>query len=413
MSAVPPTERRERSEPWLAIVGLTAAGERDLSLAARAAIEQAELVVGGRRQLSLVRSLVHGDSLEWPSPLAAGVAKVLARRGRPTCVLASGDPFFYGIGSTLAPSLVAGEFVSYPAPSSVSLAASRLGWSLQDTDVVSLHGRELESVLGYLAHGRRVLALSWDRDTPGRLAALLSSRGFGASTLHVLELLGASEERVRESRADAFALTDIADLNLVGIEVVAGDAALSLPLRGSLPDAAFEHDGQLTKRHVRALTLSALGPRRGELLWDVGAGAGSIAIEWMLAHPSCRAIAIECEAERCARIGRNALALGVPGLRVVEAEAPAGLDELPAPDAVFIGGGATRPVFERCWQALRPGGRLVINAVALETEALLLALYAEHGGELTRIAIERAAPLGTMTTFRPALAVVQWQVERR
>jgi precorrin-6Y C5,15-methyltransferase (decarboxylating) len=412
MSIQPASENSVQREPWLVLVGLSAAGERDLSPAARAAIERAELVVGSRRQLSLVRSLVHGDSLVWPSPLSEGVAKVLARRGHSTCVLASGDPFFFGIGATLAPQLAPGEFVCHPAPSSLSLGAARLGWPLQDTEVVSLHGRELACVIRYLAPNRRVLALSWDGDTPAALAALLNERGFGRSIVHVLEMLGSAEERVRSVRAQAFDLDDVADLNLVGIELVAEASALVLPSRGSLPDSAFEHDGQLTKQDIRALTLSALAPRPGALLWDVGAGAGSVGIEWMLAHASCRAIAIEREPERCARIRRNALSLGVPALTVVEASAPEGLAGLPAPDAVFIGGGCDEALFNRCWQALPSGGRLVINAVALETQALLLALYARHGGELTRVSIERAAPLGTLSTFRPALSVVQWQVDR-
>lgn len=371
-----------------------------LSPAARRAIETATLVVGAPRQLALVSALVRGETMQWPTPLSEGIPYVLARRGQPTCVLASGDPFWYGIGATLAPA--PGEFVCYPAPSSVSLAASRLGWPLQDVELVSLHGRALHEVVRYLQPGRRVLALSWDARTPRELAALLVERGFGASTLHVLEQLGASDERVRSCEAASFALEAVADLNLIGLEISPGAA---LPLRG-LPDSWFEHDGQITKQDVRALTLAALAPHPGELLWDVGAGSGSIAIEWMLAHPSCRAIAIERHAERAQRIARNARKLGTPRLEVRLA-----LADMPTPDAVFLGGGVAES-FEHAWAALRPGGRMVINAVALQTERLLHALYAERGGTLRRISIEQAEPLGTMTGFRPQRAITQWYIQK-
>ncbi|MDB4975220.1 MAG: precorrin-6y methyltransferase [Myxococcaceae bacterium] len=406
------TDKAARA-PWLSIVGLGVDGVAGLPLASQRAIQQAELVVGAPRQLALVESLICGQTLRWPSPLSEGILQVLARRGQPTCVLGSGDPFFYGIGATLAPSLSRGEFVCYPLPSSLSLAAARLGWPLQDTEIVSLHGRDLHAVIRYLQPGRRVLSLSWDRQTPGQLAALLCARGFGQSTLHVLEALGGPSEAVRTRRADSFDLTDIDDLNLVGLELCASPGALVIPCRGSLPDEAFEHDGQLTKQDVRAITLSALSPRPGALLWDVGAGAGSIGIEWTLAHPACRAIAIERERPRCERIERNARALGAPTLQVIEAAAPGGLEALPTPDAVFIGGGAGDPaLFAACWARLRAGGRLVVNSVSLETEALLVSLHALHGGELRRLSIDSAVPLGSMRGWRPAMPVVQWRVSK-
>jgi len=394
-------------------VGVGADGLRSLAPAACAAIERAELVAGSRRQLQLVASCVRGSTLVWPSPLSEGLAQVLARRGRSTCVLASGDPFFYGVGATLARELERGEYLCHPAPSSLSLAAARLGWPLQELEVLSLHGRELEQVIRHLQPGRRVLALSWDRDTPAALARLLAARGFGESRMHVLEALGADHERVREVRAASFDLTAIDDLNLVALELVSDRGASILPSRASLPDSAFEHDGQLTKQDIRAITLSALAPRAGARLWDVGAGAGSVAIEWLLSHPACTAIAIERDALRCDRIRRNARALGAPSLQVVQAHAPDGLDQLALPDAIFIGGGAgDRALFESCWRALRPGGRLVMNTVSLESEALVLHLYAEHGGELRRLSIESASKLGTMTSFRPALPIVQWRVDK-
>jgi precorrin-6Y C5,15-methyltransferase (decarboxylating) len=357
--------------------------------------------------------LIRGPVLRWPTPFTAGVDAVLQRRGRPTCVLASGDPFFYGVGVTLASALHRSELVCHPAPSSLSLAAARLAWPLQDTDVVSLHGRDLHELVRYISPGRRVLALSWNRETPAAVAQLLSQRGYGASRVFVLEALGGPEERVRQASAERFDLLDVTDLNLVGLELAAAPGAFGFPCRGSLPDEMFESDGQLTKRDVRAITLSALAPNAGARLWDVGAGSGSIAIEWMLAHPACSAVAIERDAERCARIARNARALGTPRLEVLQGAAPDCLSTLQAPDAVFIGGGASDPgVLERCLDALAPGGRLVANAVALETQARLLRAHAEHGGALCRIAIEHAAPLGQMTCLRPAIGILQWRLTR-
>lgn len=409
---VQPTEPTA-SAPWLSIVGIGTSGGDALSSAARAAIVGAEQVFGSRRQLALVAELVRGSSVPWPSPLAEGIARLLAARGRSTCVLASGDPFFYGIGATLAPKLTRGEFVCHPAPSSVSLAAARLGWPLQDAAVVSLHGRDLHGIIPYLTPGRRVIALSWDARTPHALADLLVARGFGGSRMHVLESLDGPDERIRSAPADDFAFDDVTDLNLVALELTAAPGVFAIPCRGSLPDEAFEHDGQLTKQEVRAVTLSALGPLPGELLWDVGAGAGSVAIEWMLGHPACRAIAIERDPTRAERIAQNARALGVPALQVVEAHAPDRLAGLPRPHAVFIGGGGgDRAVFARCYEALEPGGRLVINAVSLETEAVVLALYREYGGELRRLSFERAGKLGAMTGFRPAMPVIQWKVSK-
>jgi precorrin-6Y C5,15-methyltransferase (decarboxylating) len=393
-------------------VGLDA--PEGLSAAARAAIESAELVAGSERQIALVASLVRGERFVWPSPLSDGVAKVLARRGRSTCVLASGDPFLFGIGALFAPVLDRDEFVCHPQPSSLSLAAARLGWPLQDTEITSLHGRDLRDVIRHLAPGRRLLALSWNGKTPFELARLLTERGFGQSRLHVLESLGGSTERLRTALAADYSLEDVVDLNLIGLEPVADATARVLPCRASLPDSAFEHDGQLTKQDMRAVTLSALAPRPGSLLWDVGAGAGSIAIEWMLSHPACRAIAVERDPERCARIRRNAAALGVPALPVVEAEAPSGLTSLPAPDAVFVGGGGhDQGLLGRCYEALSPGGRLVVNAVAIETQAVLMEWYGRLGGELCRFSFENAAPLGALHGLRPAFAVMQWRITKR
>jgi precorrin-6Y C5,15-methyltransferase (decarboxylating) len=411
---MPPPEERAMGvngdAPWLSIVGIGAEGSESLIRAARDAIASAELVIGSERQLGYVQSLVRGETMAWPSPLTPAIEKILARRGRPTCLLASGDPFFFGIGSTLAPRLAKGEFICHPAPSSISLAASRLGWPLQHVDVVSLHGRRLDDFRRYLQPGRRVVALSWDRRTPAELALLLVLGGFGGSTMHVLEALGAERERVRSCAAAEFRFDDVVDLNLVAVELRAERGAFVVPSCSGLPDRAFENDGQLTKQEVRAVTLSALAPRAGERLWDVGAGSGSIAIEWMLAHGSCRSIAIERDAARCDRIRKNAASLGVPALEVVEGVAPNALEALSPPDAIFIGGGGSDPgTIDVCWSALPSGGRLVVNAVALETEEIVLRCYRQWGGELRRIAIETAAPLGSMTGWRPAMPIVQWR----
>lgn len=391
-------------------MGVGAAGVASLTEPARAALSAASFVIGSARQLALVEPLLRGERLVWPSPFSAGIELLLARRGQATCVLASGDPFYYGVGSTLAPRLSPSEYVCFSAPSSLSLAAAKLGWALQDVEVVSLHGRELTGVVRALAPHKRLFVLSWDRSTPRALAELLSERGFGAAQLHVLEELGGERERVRSTRAAEMALEDIADLNLIGLELTAAHGATYVPARGSLPDSAFEHDGQLTKQDVRAVTLSALAPRAHALLWDVGAGAGSISIEWSLGHPSARAIAIERDPTRAARIARNARALGVPKLQVVEASAPEGLRDLPAPDAIFVGGGVGDvAIFESCFAALPAGGRLVMNAVSLESEAQLIRWHAQHGGELRRIAIDKATPLGSVTGWRRAMPVTQWR----
>lgn len=395
--------------PWLSIVGIGEDGLAGLGPAAAAAIEGAEVVFGGGRHLALAAGLIKGEARPWPSPFDQAVPQVLALRGRKVCVLASGDPFCYGVGSVLARHLLAAELRSFAAPSAFSLAAARLGWSLPEVAQVSLHGRPLEPIRLHLQPGARVLALTSDAAGPGELARFLTELGFGPTRLTVLEALGGPRERLRTTSAEGFDLEGIDPLNTVALEVVALPGARVLPRAAGLPDDYFEHDGQLTKREIRAVALSSLMPQAGQLLWDVGAGAGSIAIEWLLAHGSLDAIAIEARADRAARIGRNAAALGVPRLRIVQGEAPAALADLPRPDAVFIGGGATDPgVFEAAIEALTPGGRLVANGVTLETESLLIARHAALGGELIRLAVARAAPLAGMTGWRPAMPVTQW-----
>ncbi|MGF9694998.1 precorrin-6y C5,15-methyltransferase (decarboxylating) subunit CbiE [Rhizobium sp. 0TCS1.26] len=395
--------------PWLSITGIGEDGLAGLGDNAKRAISGAEIVFGGRRHLDLAAGAITGDARAWPQPFDPAMQDVLALRGRKVCVLASGDPFFFGVGVTLARHLQPGEFVAFPAPSAFSLAASRLGWALQEIETVSLHGRSLDLIRPLLHPGRKLLALTSDAESPAALAALLTGSGFGLSRLTILEALGGLKERMRTMTALDFAFDDIDPLNIVALEVEADRKARVLPLGFGLPDDLFEHDGQITKREIRAMTLAALSPRRGELLWDIGAGSGSIGIEWMLAHPSMRAIAIEQHAERAERARRNAGNFGVPGLRLVEGRAPDALAGLPTPDAIFIGGGGSGDgVLEAAMTALKVGGRLVANAVTLEMERVLLAAQAEFGGTLTRISVDRAEPVGRMTGWRSAMPVTQW-----
>ena len=384
-----------------------------MSATARALVSGADIVFGGERHLKLAAPLIKGRASAWPSPFARGVEEVLAARGSQVCVLASGDPFNYGVGSVLAGRVPPEETLVVPAPSAFSLAAARLCWALPETALVSLHGRELSRIRPHLHPGARILALTSDSEGPAALARLLAETGFGPSRMTVLEALGGGNERVSSATADSFVFSGIAALNTVAIEVEAGPNACVIPFSTGLDDALFEHDGQITKREIRAVTLSSLAPTRGQLLWDIGAGSGSVAIEWMLAHPSMRAIAIETRPDRTARISRNAAALGVPGLQLVEGHAPEVLAGLATPDAIFIGGGASEPgLVDAAIRALRPGGRLVANAVTLETEAELIARHAALGGMLTHIAISRADAVGGKTGWRAAMPVTQFVWEK-
>jgi precorrin-6Y C5,15-methyltransferase (decarboxylating) len=393
---------------WLTILGIGEDGVEGLGAGARALIAAAELVVGGERHLALAGGLIRGEPMAWPRPFAAGLDAVLAARGRAVVVLASGDPFDHGVGASLAAHVPAEEMLCLPAPSAVSLACARLGWARAETAVVSLCGRPLALLAPWLQPGRKLYALSADATTPAAVAAYLTERGFGGSRLHLLEALGGAAERVSSHVAEDF---DAAShpLNLIALEIVASPGARVIPLAPGLDDELFEPDGQITKREIRALTLSALAPRAGGRLWDIGCGSGSVSIEWMLRHPANTAVGLEQRPERAARALRNAVALGTPGLQVVQARAPDGLVDLPPPDAVFIGGGARDPaVIAAAWQALKPGGRLVVNAVTIETEAALVAAREAYGGTLTRLSVERLDQVGRLHAFRPAMSVVQW-----
>lgn len=397
---------------WLALIGVGEEGIDALTPAARTLIAGASLIIGGARHLELIGEQ-KAETLAWPSPLADAMATITARRDQPTVVLASGDPFFFGIGDMLTRHVGAQDILCLPAPSSFSLAAARLCWSQQDCALISLHGRAFERITPHLQPSRRLLILSWDETTPSRLAAHLAALGMGKSRIHVLEHMGGAKERVRGALAREFALRDIAPLNTIGVEVVAAPDARVLPLTPGLPDDYFEHDGQITKRDIRAVTLAALAPRRGERLLDIGAGSGSIAIEWMLADPANRAVAIEQNAARAARIARNAAALGVPDLEIVEGRAEDVLARLATPDAIFIGGGGDEHVVEAAWTALPRFGRIVANAVTIETQAVLLEAFKRRGDELVNIQIAKARPIGSFHTLEPALPVLQWRAVKK
>ncbi|MFG2890437.1 precorrin-6y C5,15-methyltransferase (decarboxylating) subunit CbiE [Streptomyces sp. NPDC048248] len=399
--------------PPLCVVGIGADGWDGLPAASQQALLRAEVLIGGPRQLALLPGDCAGERLPWPSPLRPAVPGLLAAHtGRRICVLASGDPMFHGIGRTLTETLgaeAAGRLRVLPHPSSVSHACARLGWPVEDTEVVTLVGRPAENLIAPLHDGRRLLVLSAGADTPGEVAALLRAHGFGPTRMRVLEQLGGDRERLTEGTAADWAHPPADPLNVIALDCAREPGALRLSAAPGLPDSAYEHDGQLTKRHVRAATLAALAPAPGELLWDIGGGSGSIAIEWLRTHRACRAVTVERDPVRAARIGRNARSLGVPALRVVHGPAPAALDGLPTPDAVFIGGGLTAPgLLAACWEALPPGGRLVANTVTLESEALLADWYRRHGGDLVRLAVAHAVPVGGFTGWRQAMPVTQW-----
>jgi precorrin-6Y C5,15-methyltransferase (decarboxylating) len=398
----------------IVVVGIGADGWAGLGEGARAALRGACSVIGSQRQLALLPAEVAGERRPLPSPLEPFLDALAQGREPGVCVLASGDPMLHGIGASLARRVGPERLVVHPHPSAFALACARLGWPAADVELVSAVGRSPAVVARLLQPGRRVVAYVTGADGARSLARLVADRGYGPSRLVVLERLGAEDERAVESTAGAFR-ADADPLHVVAIELRPAAGTPLHPLVPGLPDDAYESDGQLTKRHVRAATLAALAPTPHVLLWDVGAGSGSIAIEWLRVEPSARATAVESDAARAARIERNAAALGVPDRLVVVARpAPEALVGLEAPSAVFIGGGITAPgVLDACWDALVPGGRLVANAVTLDSEQVVVAAQAARGGTLTRIEISQARPIGAFTGWRPQMPVVQWAVTKQ
>jgi precorrin-6B C5,15-methyltransferase / cobalt-precorrin-6B C5,C15-methyltransferase len=394
---------------WLSIVGIGEDGLQGLSAIAHCLIAQAEIIVGGDRHLAMLPTDDQRQKIVWTSPINASVDEIIQHRGQSICVLASGDPMCYGIGVTLTRRIPVSEMTIIPAPSTFSLACARLGWSLTEVETLSLNGRPLSLLQSYIYPGARLLILSEGKDTPAIVAQLLTNRGYGSSKITVLERMGGSHERIVEGIAASWSETEIATLNAIAINCTADAGVVSLPRLPGLPDSAYHHDGQLTKQEVRAITLVTLAPTPGGLLWDVGAGCGSISIEWMRSHPRCRAIAIEQSSSRLRYIADNAAALGTPNLQIIEGTAPNALKDLPTPDAIFIGGGVTATgLFDVCWEALRSGGRLVANVVTVEGEQMLFKWHEQVGGNLTRIAIQRAEPIGKFLGWRAMAPVTQW-----
>ncbi len=397
--------------PWLHVVGIGEDGLEGLAPATRAVVEAAEVIVGGERHHDLVRD-PEAERISWPSPFDALIGKLEALRGRRVVVLASGDPLWYSVGAKLGRAFAPGEIVYHPHVGAFQLAAARLGWSMADVETLTVHGRPVEQMIAFIQPDQRLLILTTGAETPGQIARFLTERGFGQSRMVVLANMGGPKEARFEGLAESWD-GDVPPFNTLAVECIASPDAALLPRVPGLADDLFRHDGTMTKQEVRAVTVAKLMPMRGALLWDVGCGCGSVAIEWMRAARYTRAIGIEPRADRRAMAAENALALGVPGLKLTDGEAPEALEKLPAPDAIFIGGGLSHETFAACWQALRPLGRLVANAVTIESEAALIALYREHGGELVKIEASRLEPLGRMSGWKPLRPVVQWSLVKR
>lgn len=398
-------------QKWLSIVGIGEDGLDGLSAAARALVESADLLIGGERHLAMVPARDGQERITWaPSQLLAQADGLAQYKGRRSCVLASGDPMWFGIGATLSKRIPAAEMTVVPHSGAFSLAAARLLWSLDAIDCLSLHGRPLDLLNAVLTPGARLLLLTENGAAPAKIAAHLVARGFGSAQLTVLEHLGGTAENILTGSAKDWPHKSCADLNLLAVEVKDGPGLTRL---AGLEDDLYLHDGNITKREIRAVTLARLSPFPGDLLWDVGAGSGSISIEWLRADRRNRAIAIESKDTRRSMIAQNALALGVPQLEIKAGSAPDALHGLPEPDAVFIGGGITTDgLIERCWQALKPGGRLVANVVTLEGESVLVQARRDHGGDLARFAVQRAEPVGRFHGWHAMMPVTQWSVTK-
>ena len=393
------------SAPWLHVVGIGEDGFAGLSAAAKVLVEGAEVIVGGDRHHSLAPGLA-AERIAWPSPFDAMIDKIRSFEGRRVVVLVTGDPLWYSVGARITKAIPADEIRFHPQLSAFQFAACRMGWSLADVETLTIHGRPAEQIVPYFAPGARLIVLTKDRTSPAAVARLLDERGYGGSRLTVLAALGGPREARFEGTARDFDLA-VPDFHTLAVECVAGEGASVLPRTG-LPDGSFRHDGKMTKQAVRALVLARLAPVRGGLLWDIGAGCGSVGIEWMRAAPEARAIGIEPRADRRALAAENALALGAPALKLVEGSAPEALGDLPRPDAIFVGGGLSGETIDHCLRALKPFGRLVANAVTLESEATLLAAFDRHGGDLVRLATQTAEPVGTYRGWKPAMPVTMW-----
>lgn len=398
---------------WLNIIGVGEDGIEALPRRLQALIDRAELIVGGERHLAMVEQ-ARAEKKSWSSPLALTLDEIWSRRGRPVVVLATGDPMHFGIGVALAKRVPADEMAVHPQVSAFSLASARMRWPLAETECLTIHGRPLDLLAGAVAPARKLLLLSHDGSSPAEIARRLAELGYGASEVTVLEHMGGARERIYSGRAESWAHPRAADLNTIAVLCRTTEMARALSLSPGLPDDLFRHDGQLTKREIRAATLSALRPLPGQLLWDIGAGSGSIAIEWLRTHRSLSAIAIEADEARQVFIEQNASALGTPHLKLVKGTAPQAYEDLPEPDAIFIGGGLGDPgVVEQAWVRLKKDGRLVANAVTAEGEAHLFAWRGKLGGEMTRLSVARLAPVGELHGWKPLMPVTQYWVDKR
>ncbi len=396
---------------WLHIVGIGEDGIDGLTPAARTVVEAAEVVVGGGRHHELSKN-ANAERLAWPSPFNALIDTLQAHRGKRVVVLATGDPLWYSVGARIGRSIPSTEITYHPQVSAFQLAAARMGWSMADLETLTVHGRPVEQMIAFIQPDQRLLILTTGAETPAQIAAFLNDRGFGQSRMTVLAAMGGENEQRFDGIAEIWN-HEVPAFNTLAVECIAAPNAALLPRVPGLADDLFAHDGTMTKQEVRAVTLAKLMPMRGALLWDVGCGCGSVAVEWMRGARYARAIGIEPRADRRVFAAQNASALGVPKLELIDGAVPDALAGLDAPDAIFIGGGLSRATFKHCWQALRPLGRLVCNAVTLESEALLVALHAEHGGQLIKLSVDRVEPLGSLTAWKPLRPVTQWSLVKR
>jgi precorrin-6Y C5,15-methyltransferase (decarboxylating) len=398
-------------EPWLHVVGIGEDGMAGLLPATRAVVEAAEVIVGGDRHHKLSDN-VSAERVAWPSPFNALIEMLEGFKGRRVVVLATGDPLWFSVGARIGREIDPGEITYHPQLSAFQLASARMGWSLPDVETLTVHGRPVEQMIAFIQPDARLLILTTGAETPAQIAGFLTERGFGRSKLTVLANMGGAEEARFDGVAEDWD-HEVPAFNTMAVDCIAAPDAALLPRVPGLADALFQHDGTMTKQEVRAATLAKLMPMRGALLWDIGTGCGSVAVEWMRGARYARAIGIEPRADRRAMAAANALALGVPKLELVEGQVPEALEGLAAPDAVFIGGGLSRETFEAAWEALRPLGRMVCNAVTLESEALLLELHKERGGQLVKLMVNRAQPVGGLTGWRPLMPVTQWSLVKR
>jgi precorrin-6Y C5,15-methyltransferase (decarboxylating) len=397
--------------PWLHIIGIGEDGLDGLLPATRAVIAAAEVIIGGRRHHDLTAGN-DAERLDWPTPFDAMMTQIASMRGRRVVILVTGDPLWYSAGARIGREIATDEVIYHPQLSAFQLAAVRMGWSLADLETLTVHGRPVEQMIAFIQPDARLLILTTGAETPAQIAAFLTERGFGASRMTVLAAMGGADEARFDGLAESWDHV-VPAFNTLAVECIAAPDAALLPRVPGLADGLFQSDGTMTKQEVRAATVAKLMPMRGALLWDIGCGSGSVAIEWMRAARYARAIGIEPRADRRTMAAANALALGAPKLALIAGEVPQAIAGLAPPDAVFIGGGLSRESFDAAWAALRPLGRLVANAVTLESEMVLAALHKDHGGELVKISVQRAEPVGRLTGWRPAMTVTQWSLIKR